>query len=589
MIEKQTKNSEVYGQYGFWSLVATIVGTVIGIGIFFRASNVSEIAANPITSIFAWIIAIIFVSCMILAYTEIASSTKKGESSTLVNWVEKFMGRKFAMYFGVFTFYFYMPMVAVVLSYASSTFVLDAIVPSWDDFIKSNQWGGFFAVSSLAGLGYFGIFYTSVYSARASDKIQKYGTMIKLIPLLFVIFIGPILAATIGSFGNGISTPPDDGSGMWKNQNSGQLFLAMLLSIVPILFTFDGSMYVGSLRTELRPIEEEKGKFKKYKTFEMAMLVAILVISLIYLLYNIVAIWIGPLQGSGVDADGNPITTFGWSILDVIFQAVGGGTTGDVFVIIFSLLIAISGFTCVNGFATTATRGAKAMVDAGLLYDKNDKISKHNKATGTYKTSGLIILSIGAGWFFFSMITEIISYGILKDQYENGSLIMANMKTTNDIVDVGVILNFFTYSLLTIAAIKNRKTKKVNIEQKSYFLPTAWIAALGLGALSLFNIIMIFITAIGVDVAGVWPGGDAPNVTSQSSNLAQLIYIIVVLLTIAVITIANHVLLEKKKLGNNPSKEKDYRKRIVLDKFYKKSGRTNEIKTDEHNVKNKKE
>ena len=146
MEEKQNKK----GKFGFLAIFSTIVGTVIGAGIFFKADSIYSTTGSTIISMISWVVAGFFILVMAVACLEIVSSSKStDEAGTLSNWASKFVTPKFGTYVGLFLVFVYMPLTIVPLSQFTTDFISSAAT---GDAYFSQTWLNFIITISIFGL-----------------------------------------------------------------------------------------------------------------------------------------------------------------------------------------------------------------------------------------------------------------------------------------------------------------------------------------------------------------------------------------------------------------------------------------------------
>lgn len=92
-------STQLNKKYGLFTAICTVVGTVIGSGVFFKAEKIlQETNGNLPIGILAWIIGgIIMVVC---AYAFSLLATKHEKVSGIVDYAEAMVGKKYAYFMG---------------------------------------------------------------------------------------------------------------------------------------------------------------------------------------------------------------------------------------------------------------------------------------------------------------------------------------------------------------------------------------------------------------------------------------------------------------------------------------------------------
>ena len=115
-------------KYGLASLIAMIVGIVIGAGSFVKNQRIMDVTNSTIAGYLGWILAAFMVVCMTISFVEIASITKHSkETGSLTTWGEKLVGKNFAKYVGFSFMYVYIPIALGWLATNSGNQIFNAI------------------------------------------------------------------------------------------------------------------------------------------------------------------------------------------------------------------------------------------------------------------------------------------------------------------------------------------------------------------------------------------------------------------------------------------------------------------------------
>ena len=451
----------------FFSAILVVMGSSIGAGIFFKSKSVLDNSQNSlILAIFCWIIAAFSVIAMALALIEISSA--RNDNLSVLGWTKVFNGRTTFKASKNFMFYIYLPLtyffmpLYVIMSLQDGIGALVNADKSAYTFGTPVDWL-IWTIISIAISIYF--IYVSGISSKVGNIQNKIVTYIKFLPLAFVAIMGFVLVGMNagGEFSIGVQKPTADlaAGGSLSSFAPG---LGMFLAISAIFFAYDGFYVAAGIQSEM---EEPK------KT-PMAILLGLVFTTVIYL---IIAISMSINGGS----------FFGMlDYMDSLMPNVGRVLFGVV-----NIMIAIGVLGIINGFAMWAPRFTEDLIKEGELpfsIKYKDKLNENKPKIGIMY-SFVITIPIVIVFTLIGALAYIDNYA--ESSYGSG---MGKLYTFADLMGTWTAL--FTFGFITAAiygGIKNRKTKKVQTDQKSYFVPMAIIAVIIVGlALTVTILIPIF-------------------------------------------------------------------------------------------------
>ncbi|NQX83687.1 MAG: APC family permease [Mycoplasmataceae bacterium] len=433
--KEETKVSKSSGKFGFFSIFVTIVGTVIGAGIFFKADSIYATTGSTIVSMISWIVAGVFILIMAVACLEIVSSSKNtDEAGTLSNWASKFVSPKFGTYVGLFLIFVYMPLTIIPLTQFTTDFISSAAT---GNATFNDMWVNVlitFAIFSLLTI-------INLHSSKTSRFIQLGGTIIKLIPLSLIL-ISSLVFIIVDP---GMSNFYNDTANI-HSMSGGTMFQTLMLALPAVLFAYDGFIYAGSLQNET----------KKKGTFKSALVFGILFIVFIYTMLAF------GLYGSGdINAD-NP-----FSVSSVVVS-VFGDEVGSWMNVIISITIVISISTGLNGFITSGNRSFSSMSETNLIRDDNKKQQERNKGGVPYHSARNLAF-INFVWFII-IYTATTFISISSGSFDEFII--------NVLSEFAVIIEFMLIGIIMLGGILNRKTKKVKVDKHKFFIPSAIITVI---------------------------------------------------------------------------------------------------------------
>lgn len=328
----------------FFTLFTTVVGMVIGVGIYFKMNNnpggMLNVAKNPwIVLILLLVVAILSIT-MIVVFIEIASSSKDNESGNLANWFKKFINRKCASAVSIFNITLYTPIMYSVMAYLVVNFSFKAAdVPYFE--------GKVFVEIAIAVVAMICFGLINTFTRNVGQWIQTVGFCLKFIPIIIALFIGYIYRATDNVFVN-------DQFKKWSVNN-------FFLAIAPILLAVDGFINAVNLRKEVLHKE----------VLSKALLFGMITIIVFYILIA-VSLFLGTNNGDFFTLYDNAIGGWFSKVLSCF--------------IIFVAILALNGWTF-----------------TGVSYISDNKEQKvlFFRKTVSQNKSGTIQLAIGVFWLIF--------------------------------------------------------------------------------------------------------------------------------------------------------------------------------------------
>lgn len=416
---------------GFFSALTMLVGSVVGIGIFFKNGSVLGAAGHSgTTAITGWIIGGLLATFAAISFSEIGS-TKIKDVTGLPAWSEDVGGKKYGYLVRINFTIFYYGLLTPLLGFFVSELFFQFLVVASEGSIKMQSVG----VNAIVGV-LFSItaLLTNIYSIKASGWVQSATTVIKFVPLLLALILGIVLPTThnaggVDHFDVGALVKPGDPSKHIEPEYVGSYtFTGLLAGIPAILFAYDAFLGVGQLTNKT------KGGSK---TTSKVVLVGLISITVLYTLLSLSAM----LHGGFI----------GQIISDTLPSSAALGVNIFVFLILF-----ISGYGVLNGISAAAVASFEQLVDSKTLYG-NEYLTKK---VGERNTSIIYVaIFVALGW----IITVLPAVIIDSDQYVDA--------TSNFIV-----LFFFAIYAITIALYALKRNKMNSDKMNSKLFYTAAIA-----------------------------------------------------------------------------------------------------------------
>ena len=350
-------------QISFGQALATVIGSVIGAGVFFKIGTITAQTGSSSTTIFVWILAGIISVASGLTISEIAASLKINGA---IKYLDYTYGRVWGFLFGWAQMIVYFPaQIGALSSIFGVQFVsLFGINAKYANLIA------IFLVLFLLAINLIG--------TKFSSKMQSVITILKVIPIVLIIIWGffnqnkiaaPIFPLTVG---NNISFPN-----------------AISQGLLSALFAFEGWIVVTNLANEVKNPEKDLSR---------AIILGLSAITLIYVLINYTFLTVLPIH----DLVNNNNAAFEASMK--LFGQFGGK--------LVTIGILISVYGAVNAFMLTGMRTPYILAQDNLLPFSN-KIGKANIHTGVPVMGALIVDAIAIVMILlgnFTVLTDMLVF-----------------------------------------------------------------------------------------------------------------------------------------------------------------------------------
>ncbi len=350
-------------QISFGQALATVIGSVIGAGVFFKIGTITAQTGSSSTTIFVWILAGIISIASGLTISEIAASLKINGA---IKYLDYTYGRVWGFLFGWAQMIVYFPaQIGALSSIFGVQFVsLFGINAKYANLIA------IFLVLFLLAINLIG--------TKFSSKMQSVITILKVIPIVLIIIWGffnqnkiaaPIFPLTVG---NNISFPN-----------------AISQGLLSALFAFEGWIVVTNLANEVKNSEKDLSR---------AIILGLSAITLIYVLINYTFLTVLPIH----DLVNNNNAAFEASMK--LFGQFGGK--------LVTIGILISVYGAVNAFMLTGMRTPYILAQDNLLPFSN-KIGKANIHTGVPVMGALIVDAIAIVMILlgnFTVLTDMLVF-----------------------------------------------------------------------------------------------------------------------------------------------------------------------------------
>ena len=328
---------------GAAAALSTVVGMVIGGGVFFKPQAVYEITGGgPGLGMIAWVLAGIMTITAGLTAAEVSAAIPK--TGGMMVYIEEIYGKKLGFLTGWMQSVLFFP---ATIAAISVMFGQQAAILLGNESLVIPMTVG---VILLIGV-------LNTFGSKTSGAIQTVSTVCKLIPLVLIIVFGFIK----GSGDNPIMNPLV-AEGIRPMGVIGQLLVA-------ILFAYDGWINVGALAGEMK---------NPGKDLPKAIIGGLSIVMAINVVINLAYLWVLPASELAQYASPESI------VAEKIFGPVGGK--------LINVGILVSVFGCLNGYLLTGPRIPYTLANQKLLPATFGKLNKNGVPANA--TLFMVVLSV---------------------------------------------------------------------------------------------------------------------------------------------------------------------------------------------------
>lgn len=337
------ENKQLQKSLGIAAALSTVVGMVIGGGVFFKPQAVYTLTGGaPGLGILAWIIAGIMTITAGLTAAEISAAIPK--TGGMMVYIEEIYGKKLGFLTGWMQTVLFFPATAAAIAVMFGQQA--ALLLNNSSLVMPMSIGVILLIGIL-----------NTFGSKTSGAIQTVSTVCKLIPLGLIIVFGFIK----GSGDNPIMNPLV-AEGIRPMGIIGQLLVA-------ILFAYDGWINVGALAGEMK---------NPGKDLPKAIIGGLSIVMAINVVINLAYLWV--LPASELAQYASPASI----VAEKIFGPVGGK--------LINVGILVSVFGCLNGYLLTGPRIPYTLANQKLLPATFGKLNKNGVPANA--TLFMVVLSV---------------------------------------------------------------------------------------------------------------------------------------------------------------------------------------------------
>lgn len=352
-----------------------------------------------------------------LTITELSMRTRK--NGGIVGYYDEFVSSKAASAFGWFQTFVYYPTINAVVSWVSAIYIFNLF--RFNATLEAQVLLGFFIFTLIYGV--------NILSYRVGGYIQNISTIIKLIPLLLIAFLGIFWANTVPEI-------PPDVTVIGKTD----VGFKWLAALAPIAFSFDGWIVATSITNEVK---------NPKKNMTLALIIGPIVVLTVYLLY-----FLGLNQMLGSE--------FIMSTGNLGINMVGTLLFGQYGPSILMLFIIIAIVGVINGISLGSLRMPQALASMNML-PNSQKIAKIHPKYEISLLSSLISYFIAVLWMLLHYITQ--KSGILRG---------------GDISEISIVFSYLCYVILYVRVIQLKRAHEVKGIFKGFICPLLAMGGAGI-------------------------------------------------------------------------------------------------------------
>ena len=377
---------------------AIVVGSMIGSGIFIVSADIARMVGSPGWLMMVWIITGFMTIFAALSYGELAGMFPRagGQYVYLREAYNPLTG--FLYGWTLFLVIQTGTIAAVGMAFAKFSGVL---IPSISESIIWFKAGFFkFGPVQLVAIGSIAFLtWVNTRGIKEGKKVQNAFTTGKFLLLILFIVIGLGFAANLSAITTNktiLWNPEREGPGGMDMPLAGMALVAAIgMAMVGSLFSSDAWNNITFTAGEV---------INPRKNIPLSLFLGTLIVTILYLLANLVYITVLPVRGS---PEGGEIAARGmqYALNDRLGTAAISGIFGNYAVLIMAGFIVISTFGCNNGLILAGARVYYAMASDGIFFKKVGTLNDKG-----VPATGLIIQGVWAGLLCLSG-----TYGQLLD------------------------------------------------------------------------------------------------------------------------------------------------------------------------------
>ncbi|MBO0446494.1 amino acid permease [Enterococcus sp. AZ170] len=343
---------------------STVMGTVIGAGVFFKTASVVSFAKSPSLTVFAWVLGGLLTLCAGLTSAELATAIPK--TGGAVKYIEYTYGKLPGFLLGWAQSVIYFPANIAALSIIFGT-----------QFIHLFHLSTNLLLPIAIGTG-LSVTLVNLLGTRMAANLQSFTLVIKMIPIALIVLVGLFMPANVEVSLFPVRTGGDVG---FIHALSGALLATM--------FAYDGWLGVGAVAGEMKQPEKDLPK---------AIFLGLTFITIVYVLINFVF-----LKTLSIDQLSGNLNAAS-EASNQIFGSMGGK--------LVTIGILISVYGALNGYTMTGIRVPYALALEEMI-PFSQQFQKLSKRFVVPYIAGIFQFLIAAVMMFlgsFDLLTDMLVF-----------------------------------------------------------------------------------------------------------------------------------------------------------------------------------
>ncbi|MDT2045909.1 amino acid permease [Priestia aryabhattai] len=336
-------------EIGFLAALTTVIGTVIGAGVFFKPTAVYGATGSASLGLIAWLIGGLLTICAGLTAAELSAAIP--ETGGMMAYLKRTYGNLVAFLLGWAQTVIYFPanIAALAIIFGTQTISLFGLTAN------DNQ--SLIVIIAIATALFLTLM--NFLGAKAAGAIQTIATVCKLIPLVLIIIFGLLHKGDVPFQLFPVEAGADK-----------DFLTALGSGLLATMFAYDGWILVGNIAGEMK---------NPKKDLPRAIILGLSAVMTVYLLINVAFLMV--MSAASLAGTDTPAS----DAASLIFGAFGGKFV--------SIGILISVFGSINGYVMTGMRIPYAMATENKLPFSKwfGRLSKKSKVP---YNSGIFILFI---------------------------------------------------------------------------------------------------------------------------------------------------------------------------------------------------
>lgn len=334
---------------GFFAALTTVIGTVIGAGVFFKPTALYGVTGTASLGLLAWVIGGILTVCAGLTAAELSAAIP--ETGGMMAYLKRTYGNLTAFLLGWAQTVIYFPanIAALAIIFGTQTVSLFGLNVNEHKLL----------IIAIAIITATFVTLMNFLGAKAAGGIQMASTICKLVPLALIIIFGLLHKSDVTFQLFPIEAGPNK-----------SMISALGSGLLATMFAYDGWIHVGNIAGEMKNPKKDLPK---------AIVLGLSTVMVVYLLINVAFLMVMSATSlAGTDTPASQVAT-------ILFGAMGGK--------LVTIGILISVFGTINGYIMTGMRIPYAMaIENKLPFSKwFATLSKNSRVP---YNSGLFMLFI---------------------------------------------------------------------------------------------------------------------------------------------------------------------------------------------------